>query len=134
MAGMSIGEVAERAGIRASAIRYYESKGLLPAPRREGGKRRYDPSVLDRLGVIQLAQDAGFTLEEIRVLLHGFSTRTPASKRWRTLAERKLAEVEASIARAQTMQRMLENLMECGCIQLEDCGRARRQMHERIGT
>jgi len=130
MAELTIGEVAQRAGVRASAIRYYESIGLLPEPRRVGGKRRYAANVLDRLGVIQLAQDAGFTLDEVRVLMHGFSTRTPASKRWRKLAQHKLEEIDASIARAQMMKRMLENLMECGCIQLDDCGRARREMQE----
>lgn len=128
MSQLSIGQVAETTGLRPSAIRYYESEGLVPAPDRVGGKRRYGPDALDRLAVIQLAQEAGFTLAEIRTLVHGFSTRTPASKRWRRLAEDKIAEVDARIRQAQAMKRLLQNLMECGCIQLEDCGRARRLM------
>ena len=126
-ADMPISHVAAQAGVRPSAIRYYEDEGLLPKPRRVGGKRRYDASVLDRLAVIQLAQEAGFTLAEIRTLLNGFAPRTRAGTRWRTLAAQKLDEVDALIVRAQTMKGLLENLMECGCIQLEDCGRARRQ-------
>lgn len=133
MPEMRISQVATQAGLRPSAIRYYEAQGLLPEPRRVGGKRRYDAAVLDQLAVIQLAQEAGFTLAEIRTLLSGFSARLPASRRWRTLAERKLPEVEALIARAQTMKRMLETLMECRCLDLEECGRASRRVAGRGG-
>lgn len=128
MPELAIGEVAARARLQPSAIRYYEAEGLLPKPRRHSGRRVYDPGVLDRLAVIRLARDAGFTLKEIRTLFHGFSARTAAGKRWRTLAERKLPEVEASIARAQAMKRMLETLLECGCLDLDDCGRAARTL------
>ena len=62
---LTIGEVARRAGIRTSAIRYYESVGLLPAPPRMSGRRRYDPSIVQRLAVLHLAQEAGFTMAEI---------------------------------------------------------------------
>jgi len=68
---LSIGEVARQAGIRASAIRYYEQAGLLPAPRRRGGQRRYEPDVVDRLALIAFAQQAGFTISEIRTLFRG---------------------------------------------------------------
>ena len=63
---LTIGEVARRAGVRASAIRYYEEAGLLPAPERVGGKRRYDEGILRRLAIIGGAKRAGFTLREIR--------------------------------------------------------------------
>lgn len=63
---LTIGETARRAGVRPSALRYYESVGLLDAPRRISGRRRYDSQVLNRLSVIRLAQDAGFTIAEIR--------------------------------------------------------------------
>jgi MerR family redox-sensitive transcriptional activator SoxR len=76
MEEFSIGEVAKRAGIRASAIRYYESAGVLPAPQRVNGHRRYDSEVLDRLAVIQIAQQAGFTVAEIRTLFNGFTRET----------------------------------------------------------
>jgi MerR family redox-sensitive transcriptional activator SoxR len=119
--GQSIGEVANRAGIRPSALRYYESIGLLPAPSRVNGRRRYDPSVMQRLAVIQLARNAGFTIGETQTLLHGFAPDTPPAVRWRALADKKLAELDVLIAHAQQMRRILENGLQCGCLRLEDC-------------
>ena len=119
--GLTIGAVARRGGVRPSALRYYESVGLLPAPRRVSGQRRYAPEVLDRLALIRMAQEAGFTIAEIRTLLHGFAPDAPASVRWRSLAEQKLPEVEALIARASAMQRMLEALRGCSCPTFADC-------------
>ena len=119
--GLTVGAVARQARLRPSAIRYYESAGLLPAPVRVSGWRRYDATVLERLAVIELAKRAGFTLAEIRTLLRGFSPRTSPSKRWHALARQKLPEVEALIARARTMKRLLEEGLNCGCLRLEDC-------------
>lgn len=118
---LSISAVAARAGLQPSAIRYYERVGLLDPPPRAGGRRHYDPGVLRQLAVIGTAQHAGFTIAEIRTLLHGFEAGTPAAERWRVLAEQKLPEVEALIARAQEMKRIIEASLECGCLNLEDC-------------
>jgi MerR family redox-sensitive transcriptional activator SoxR len=122
---MSIGEVARSVGVRPSALRYYESVGLLPAPERINGRRRYDGEVLrevlDRLAVVRLAQQAGFTISEIRTLLNGFSENTPPSERWRLLAEEKLPEVDALIERALSMKDLLERGLRCECLRLEDC-------------
>jgi MerR family redox-sensitive transcriptional activator SoxR len=118
---LSIGEVARRAGLEASAIRYYERIGVLPEPERSGGRRRYEESVFDLLAAIDVARRAGFTLAEIRTLMSGFSDTTPPSERWRTLALRKLPEVEAQIARAREMKRLLELGLDCDCLRLEDC-------------
>jgi len=122
---MSIGEVAWRAGIRPSALRYYEGVGVLPAPERENGRRRYDGEVLrevlDRMAVVRVAQQAGFTISEIRTLLNGFSEETPPSERWRLLAEEKLPEVEALVKRALGMRALLERGLRCECLRLEDC-------------
>ena len=117
----SIGEVARRARLNPSAIRYYERIDLLPDTERVGGQRRYDESVLIRLAVIELAQRAGFTLAETRTLLNGFSEKAAPSARWRSLAHRKLPEVEALIARASGMKRLLEEGLECECLSLEEC-------------
>jgi MerR family redox-sensitive transcriptional activator SoxR len=122
MTNLSIGEVAARAGIRPSAIRYYESIGVLPEPRRIGGQRRYEPAVLTRLAVVRMAQEAGFTVAEIVTLFHGFEPGTAASDRWRALAERKVAEIEAQIARAETMRRVLGESLRCNCLTLDECG------------
>lgn len=118
---LSIGAVARQAGLRPSAIRYYESAGLLPAPVRVSGWRRYDQTILGRLAVIELAQRASFTLAEIRTLLQGFSPHVPPSARWHALARQKLPEVEAVITRARAMKRLLEAGLNCGCLRLEDC-------------
>ncbi len=118
---LTIGEVARRAGIRTSAIRYYESVGLLPAPARVNGHRRYDPTILQRLAVVHLAQQAGFTVAGIQTLLHGFAPDTPPAERWEALARRKLDEVDVLIQRARRMKEVLEIGLRCGCLRLEDC-------------
>ena len=89
--GLSIGDVARRAGVRPSAIRYYEQAGVLPAPVRVGGRRQYGPAVLERLAVLERAKACGFTLAETRLLLYGFREGTPPSERWKALARRKIA-------------------------------------------
>ena len=77
--------------------------------------------MLDLLAIVRVAQQAGFTVAEIRTLLHGFSADTPPSARWRGLASRKLPEVEALIERALGMKRLLERGLRCDCLRLEDC-------------
>jgi MerR family redox-sensitive transcriptional activator SoxR len=121
MEDLAIGEVARRAGIRPSALCYYESIGLLPAPRRVSGRRRYDEQTVQMLRVVQLAQAAGFTIAEIQTLLYGFAPDTPPAARWQPLARQKIVELDALIARAQQMKRVLETGLNCGCLRLEDC-------------
>lgn len=118
---LSIGEVAKRAGLRASALRYYESIGLLPEPSRVNGRRYYDESVLQRLAILQLAQKAGFTMVEIDELLHGFAADASPAERWQAMAHKKLVELEATITRAQQMKLVLEHGLRCNCLRLEDC-------------
>jgi MerR family transcriptional regulator, redox-sensitive transcriptional activator SoxR len=117
---LTIGQVAERAGVNSSAIRYYESVGVLPEAERVSGQRRYGEDTVDRLGLIAAAQEAGFTLDEITDLLRS-SDEGHASDQMRELARRKLPEVEALIDRAQRMQRWLELASDCGCSTLEAC-------------
>lgn len=131
MEELTIGEVAQRAGIRASALRYYESVEVLPAPRRINGRRRYDSSVLDRLAVIQMAQRAGFTVAEIQALCNSFTAETPASARWEAFARQKLAEMDTLILRPQAMKRVLEGeLLRCSCLTLDECARYLREQGE----
>ena len=113
---LTIGQLAEQAGVNASAIRYYERNGLLPQPERRSGQRRYAPDTLRRLQVIDIAKRAGFTLDEIRELGDGGVPRD-----LRNLAERKLADVDALIARAQAMRDWLERARECECSSFELC-------------
>jgi MerR family redox-sensitive transcriptional activator SoxR len=118
---MLIGEIARQAGLRPSAIRYYESIGVLPRPDRVSGQRRYDPSVQTLLQLIQAGKSAGFTIAEIKTLFHGFAPDVPPSKRWQALARQKLVELDAIIARAVEMKRVLELGLTCRCLRLEDC-------------
>jgi MerR family redox-sensitive transcriptional activator SoxR len=118
---VSIGELARLASVEASTIRYYERRGLLPIPERTSGRRRYRPDVLNLLRVIKVCKEAGFTLQEVEQLLHGFDPSTPPSERWRDLAEGKLRQIDALIARAEAMRALLTRGLECGCLTLEDC-------------
>src|SRR3984893_4186 len=124
MANIIIGEVARRACLRASAIRYYEKIGLLPKTQRIRGQRRYEPGVLNCLAVIDVAKRAGFRIDEIRPLFQGFGTGIPAFHRWQVLAQRKITEMDDLIARAKKMKRLLEKADRCKCLDLEDCGKA----------
>ncbi len=123
MKSLSIGQVAERAGIAASAIRYYEAEGLLPRAERRNGRRVYDESVVERLAIIHLAKGAGFTVAEVKRLLGGFARRTPPGERWRMLGERKLVELDERIAEAERMKRLLRVVMRCECPTFTDCSR-----------
>jgi DNA-binding transcriptional MerR regulator len=121
MAGLSIGEVAREAGIAPSAIRFYEAVGILPAPERRNGRRRYDASVLQRLAVVRHAQRAGFTLDEIQRLFFGYRAGTRPEARWTELAQPKLAELEAEAARIQAMREVLREGMRCECPSMQAC-------------
>jgi MerR family redox-sensitive transcriptional activator SoxR len=118
-AELTIGEVARQTGMRASRIRYYESVGVLPEPDRVSGMRRYHADVVRRLGIIDIAQRVGFTLDEIRELL----TTEPgtAHEQLRRLAERKLPEVDELIQRANAVRRWLEMTSACECATLDVC-------------
>ena len=118
---MRISEVAEKAGLRPSALRYYESIGLLPPPMRINGRRSYGPDVLMLLAGIGVAQRAGFRVEEIKELFYGFPADASPSERWSALARSKLVEIDRMIDRAREMKRLLEEGIRCGCSSLDEC-------------
>lgn len=120
-AALTIGQLAQRFGLKTSAIRYYERVGVLPEPARENGQRRYGPDTVRRLEVLEVAKRAGFTLDDARVLLHSADAGTPAFTSLRELAARKLPEVEALIARAQAMRDWLLTATDCSCSTLDAC-------------
>jgi MerR family redox-sensitive transcriptional activator SoxR len=113
---LTIGEVASRAGMPASTLRYYDRIGLVPAKIRRGGQRRYDGQVLRRLDAIVLCRRSGFSLDEIKRLLSG-------GRPWRRLANTKLAELDARIDELRGAQRLLRAAIDCGCSSLETCDR-----------
>ncbi|WP_433174741.1 MerR family DNA-binding transcriptional regulator [Actinoallomurus sp. CA-150999] len=106
---LTIGELARRTGVAASALRYYEELGLLPAPARVSGQRRYPESAARVVGTILLYSDAGFTLAEQKTLLASRAD-TPG---WRELAQRKVAELDEQIARAQAAREAIRHGLRC---------------------
>jgi len=116
-----IGEVARRSGRAASSIRWYEEIGLLPPAVRRGGRRHYRPEILRTLAVVDTAQRAGLSLDEVRLLLDAPRGGGEATERLREVAERRLPELVASIERAELVRRWLEDAARCCCPTLEDC-------------
>jgi DNA-binding transcriptional MerR regulator len=118
---LTIGEVAARAGVATSTVRYYERVGLLPVPDRLAGQRRYHPDVLGKLGFIGVAQGAGFKLREIKQLIEGIDDNDGMGERMRLLSARKLDEVDALLERTRVMKGWLEVAQECGCATPAEC-------------
>jgi MerR family redox-sensitive transcriptional activator SoxR len=119
---LAISDVARVFGLRTSAIRYYEQIGILPAPMRKNGQRRYDNTALFRLAVVQRARETGFTLEEIRELFFGFPPGTPPPKRWHRLSQRKIAELRERMRQLKLMEALLKRVENCRCDALDECG------------
>jgi MerR family redox-sensitive transcriptional activator SoxR len=112
---IGISEVAEASGLQSSALRYYERAGLISPTGRAGGRRQYDPSVLQRLAAIALLQEAGFTIAEVRQALGA------GSDGWRPLAEQKLGELDAHMARVAAAKELLVSALRCDCSGLDTC-------------
>jgi MerR family transcriptional regulator, redox-sensitive transcriptional activator SoxR len=121
MSHLSIGEVAVEAGLRTSAIRYYEKVGLLPRPLRRNGRRRYDRAVLERLAIVRFAQRVGFSIAEMKILLDGVPGRPPP-ERWRKLAHEKLTQIDQWIANATIVHSMLLDSLDQKCPKLVERG------------
>jgi len=114
---MRISEVAKMTGVRPSAIRYYESVGLLTPPPRIGGARYYDRSVLDRLTVIRFGATVGFSLDELRTLFAQWKVRTTK----KNLAQRKLQHLRFERERLELAGQMLEAVKLCQCGTVREC-------------
>jgi DNA-binding transcriptional MerR regulator len=115
---ISIGELARRAGVSASALRYYEELGLLPPPARISGQRRYPESAARLVGAILLYSDAGFTLAEQKALV---ATRASATGDRRQLMLRKLAELDEQIATAQAVREAIRHGLRCPHDDITQC-------------
>jgi MerR family redox-sensitive transcriptional activator SoxR len=110
---MKIAELARKRGLKASAIRYYESVGVLAAPRRVSGRREYGEEAVDALRIVQAMQAAGFTLPQIRSLVRlGPSGGT---ERWRAEARSKVAQLDEQIAQLAKARDALVCSLECAC-------------------
>jgi len=118
---LPIGEVARLSGKAPSAIRYYEEIGLLDTPERIDGRRRYPRTVLRTLAVIETAQRAGLSLDEIRLLLEATRSDRATTERLRQVAEQKLPELREAIERAEIVRGWLEDAARCCCPTLDEC-------------
>lgn len=117
---LDIGDVAARARMRPSALRYYEQIGLLPAAERIRGRRAFPATVVRRLALIKMLQRTGFSLAEIHELL-ATSTTTGATRQWRELAERKLPDLDRLIHDTQTLRQAVADCLACGCMRFDNC-------------
>jgi DNA-binding transcriptional MerR regulator len=126
-----IGELARRTGVAPSALRYYERIGLLPPAERAGQRRRYPPSVAERVALVRLYQDAGFTLQEIGRML---AARSQGRRGWGELAERKIAELDARIADAQQARTLIKHALECPHDDLLACPSFRSALEAQLST
>jgi len=126
---VSISEVSERTGLQSSALRYYERAGLIRPRARIGGRRHYDASVLQTLAAIALLQEVGFKISEIRTVVG----QGGGHKRWRSLAEEKLPEIDEHLERARTARELLAAALSCECSGLDTCSliQDRRGRHRR---
>ena len=117
---LSIGELADKARVRASALRYWEQRGLLPGAHREGRRRMWPATAVRRVALIKMAQRAGFTLAEIRQLVTSDTTPS-ATRQWRDMAARKLPELDRHIAQTQALRQAVADCLECGCMNFDRC-------------
>ncbi|MGB0111594.1 MAG: redox-sensitive transcriptional activator SoxR [Ilumatobacteraceae bacterium] len=118
----TVGEVAARAGVATSALRFYEANGLIRSDRNEAGHRRYHADVLRRLGFIRVAQRVGLSLGEIRAALDSLpSGRTPNRKDWARLARSWQPVLDERIAMLEAMKDKLDGCIGCGCLSLDTC-------------
>ena len=120
---LTIGEMATRSGIRTSALRYYESRGLITSERTASGQRRYARETLRRVAVIRAAQLLGLTLEEIRSALNELpQARTPNRQDWERLSQAWRSSLDGRIAELEALRDRLSGCIGCGCLSLESCG------------
>jgi MerR family redox-sensitive transcriptional activator SoxR len=121
MLDLSIGQLSAKADVNASTLRYYESIGLLPAPERRNGQRRYAESLIDRIKFIKIAQQMGFAIQEIASLLEGFEPGSSLSEMWTIMAINKRAELEVKKKKIEVILQILDDGLNCKCLSWSDC-------------
>ena len=119
---MTIGRLAERSGVAASAIRYYEERGLVRSTRTTGNQRRYEQANLRRLGFIRAAQRVGLSLEEVATALATLPEgRTPTKRDWQRLSRSWRPRLDEQIERLERLRDRLDGCIGCGCLSLRAC-------------
>ena len=120
--GLSIGYVAERTGLAVSAIRFYEEKGLVQSERNSGGQRRFQRGDIRRLSFVQIAQQFGFSIHEIRDVLAGLpDNRTPTKSDWTRISTQFRIQLNAKIDALTVLWDRLDGCIGCGCLSLPNC-------------
>lgn len=120
---VTIGELARRSGVAASALRFYESRGLIASVRTTGRQRRFTRATLRRVAFIHAAQRVGLSLDEIATALHALpERRTPTKADWAVLSRSWRALLRSRIEELETLQTRLTSCIGCGCLSLDACG------------
>jgi len=119
---LSIGETARRSGVAASALRFYESRGLISSQRGGGNQRRYHRAMLRRIAIIRIAQNLGLSLREIRQAFAALpDERTPTRRDWSRLSARWSRQLDRRIAELQNLRGRLAGCIGCGCLSMKNC-------------
>ena len=119
---LSVGEVADRSGFAASALRFYEAEGLISATRSAGGRRQFERGVLRRLAFIRAASNIGLTLEEIRTELDRLPAgRTPTRADWQRISRHWRGRLDDQIRALERLRDGLDSCIGCGCLSLQRC-------------
>ena len=121
-APLTIGALSERSGVATSALRYYESQGLIHAERTTGNQRRYPRAILRRVAFIKVAQRVGIPLAGIAEALQALPEgRTPTAADWRRLSREWRAELDERIRALMQLRNQLDGCIGCGCLSLKAC-------------
>jgi MerR family transcriptional regulator, redox-sensitive transcriptional activator SoxR len=119
---VTIGELARRAGVAASALRYYEQLGLISSQRTAGGQRRYARATLRRVAFVRAAQTVGLSLDEVRAALARLpDERTPNKTDWNKVSVTWIRRIDERIAELQRLRETLNSCVGCGCLSLRTC-------------
>lgn len=118
---MKIGDVSKELNIPSSTIRYYEKRGLIPAPTRVSGVREFNNGTVVTLRFIQLCQAAGFSIAEIHTLLDNYTTDSSKKGLWHPQVNTKRAEIREQIDKLEKMDSILCELTKCRCKSIEQC-------------
>jgi len=119
---LTIGELSARSGVAASALRFYEDRGLIGARRTSGNQRRYDRAVLRRIALIQAGRAAGIPLERIRAALESLPRhRTPTRRDWERLSRGWRDDLDRRIAALEAIRDRLTTCIGCGCLSIDRC-------------
>lgn len=119
---LTIGEVAKRSGVATSALRFYESRGLISSERTDGNQRRYPRATLRRVALIRAGQEVGLTLAELAAALESLPhDSTPTKTDWDRLSRSWRQRLDAQIAELMALRNELTDCIGCGCLSLRSC-------------